>query len=401
MQKYYISEASIIVDDRYANKIFVYNRQTRQKFDINIDAFVVLKKIYKYAGVSAGYLSRVLGSEKSDFIDNFMAAGVLSLEKSKVKYNIKEPKSSFIRLFIECTNYCNLRCRHCYGSFGMDEGKEHLRIKEIERLIKNAADMGFYQLDLTGGEILLHPDLEQIFKVAYKYGMIVTVFSNLTLLTDRVLQLFHKYSIKRVVTSIESIVANIHDEFRGKKGALDNTLTNMEKLKQTGLECVVNVVLGKHNVHTAVETVKYFYNLKYEIVIDFIAPLGRATQDLILSMSESRKIYDKIVEAISIERKTGLFCGVGQRMIFVSATGDIGLCPLLVIDDFVQGNIYRTYNLNNIAHNIFAKYGRLTCSKDCKMKEFCNGGCRARAFIENGDLTAPYNLYCCLHRVRI
>lgn len=399
MKRYYLTKDILIVRDDYSGTVFAYNRCTRQKYSLNQDAFILLKVINKKISLSDKQLKRYLGANYADIVNQWQNDGILSTVPQYSKYIIKEPKTSFVRLFLEVTNICNLRCKHCYGSFGSGISNTSLDTNRVVRLIKQAAKLGFYQLDLTGGEALLHPELDKILKAAYEYGMMVTIFSNLTLLTPKHLEMFNQYRIKKIVTSVESIKSSVHDEFRGGVNALDKTMHNLEIVKNQGIEVCINIVLGKHNVDTAVETVKYFHDKKYDTVVDFIANLGRATQDMILSVEESKKIYEKIVKTIKLDKKTGLFCGVGTRMVFVSSVGNFGLCPLLASDKFVQGNLNARYKLDKIIKNIFETYGDINCSKDCKLRDYCNGGCRARAFIETGSLYSPYELYCYLHGV--
>ena len=400
MKKYYLNKDVLVIRDKYSSAVFAYNRCTRQKYSLNLDAFTLLKVINKKKSLSDKQLKRYLDADCSDILEQWHKDGIISTVPQYSKHIIKEPKTSFVRLFLEITSCCNLRCKHCYGSFGPSAAKFYLDTQRVIQLIKQAAKLGFYQLDLTGGEALLHPELDKILKAAYEYGMIVTIFSNLTLLTVKHLEMFSQYRVRKIVTSVESIKPSVHDKFRGGAGALDKTLQNLELVRNQGIETCINIVLGKHNVDTAVETVKYFHDKQYDTVVDFIANLGRATKNMILSVQESKKIYEKIVKAIKLDKKTGLFCGVGIRMVFVSSRGDFGLCPLLASGQFVQGNLNTKYNLGKIIKNIFKTYGNINCSKECKLKDLCNGGCRARAFIEKGSLYSPYELYCHLHGVK-
>lgn len=400
MKKYYLNKDVLVIRDEYSSAVFAYNRRTKQKYSLNQDAFTLLKVINKKRAFSDKQLKQCLGTNYIDILEQWQKEGILSTVQQYNKYIIKEPKTSFVRLFLEVTSCCNLRCKHCYGSFGVSTKQTYLDTQRVVKLIKQAAKLGFYQLDLTGGEALLHPGLEEILKTAYEYGMMVTIFSNLTLLTPKYLEIFVRYRVKKIVTSVESIKPSVHDEFRGGIGALDKTLRNLELVRNQGIENCINIVIGRHNVDTAVETVKYFHGKQYDTVVDFIANLGRTTEDMILSLKESKKIYKEIVEAIKLDKKTGLFCGVGTRMVFVSSEGNFGLCPLLASGQFTQGNLNTKYKLSKIIKNIFKTYSDINCSKECKLRDFCNGGCRARAFIEKGSLYSPYELYCYLHGVK-
>ncbi|NIN93231.1 4Fe-4S cluster-binding domain-containing protein, partial [bacterium] len=58
---------------------------------------------------------------------------------------------------IDCTNSCNLRCRHCVTSGG-DPKKQELSTKELIGLIRSLGDLGVFQVGFSGGEPLRRGD---------------------------------------------------------------------------------------------------------------------------------------------------------------------------------------------------------------------------------------------------
>ena len=64
-------------------------------------------------------------------------------------------------------------------------------------MIKQAVKLNVYQFDLTGGEPLLYKDLEYLLSKLYDAGMLVTIFSNLTIQSNKVLDLFEKYELTK------------------------------------------------------------------------------------------------------------------------------------------------------------------------------------------------------------
>ena len=56
-------------------------------------------------------------------------------------------------------NACNLRCKYCFtNSPKGDHVKEYLDYKAIARLADEADELGYFEFDLQGGELLLQPD---------------------------------------------------------------------------------------------------------------------------------------------------------------------------------------------------------------------------------------------------
>ncbi len=86
---------------------------------------------------------------------------------------------------LELTERCNLGCLHCYinqpGSSQAAKARE-LTLRQIQRLIDEITDAGCFYLLITGGEPLLRPDFRDIWRYAKKKGLLVTLFTNGTLI---------------------------------------------------------------------------------------------------------------------------------------------------------------------------------------------------------------------------
>ena len=56
---------------------------------------------------------------------------------------------------------CNLACFYCHKE-GMVGEKRNMTVDEIERLVRIAYNLGIKKVKLTGGELLLRPDIVEI-----------------------------------------------------------------------------------------------------------------------------------------------------------------------------------------------------------------------------------------------
>ena len=87
---------------------------------------------------------------------------------------------------LELTHRCNNRCRHCFNNLRSDDapalGRE-LSTREVARILDEAAVLGCVWVLLTGGEILLRPDFADIYDHARGLGLLVTLFTNGTLIS--------------------------------------------------------------------------------------------------------------------------------------------------------------------------------------------------------------------------
>ena len=176
--KVYINDSIVVINNKYEKKLFIFDRLSRNQFNINEETFNCLQNIRsnKY---SFEKLNEIF---EENFINQLFELNILTFERQRSINNIKKlEKYNNVRLFIELTNKCNLRCKHCYGNFG-EKNDKIIDINKIKKVIYDASKCGAYQLDLTGGEPMLYPYLEELLKFSYNEGMLVRIFSNLTLL---------------------------------------------------------------------------------------------------------------------------------------------------------------------------------------------------------------------------
>src|SRR5262249_46771329 len=85
--------------------------------------------------------------------------------------------------FVEVTNRCNLRCKHCYVSSGVARPNE-MPTEMILRTLDELGEMGALQVFLTGGELFSHRDAVTIINHARTKPFITQIVTNGTLLTE-------------------------------------------------------------------------------------------------------------------------------------------------------------------------------------------------------------------------
>jgi len=90
---------------------------------------------------------------------------------------------------IEVTRRCNLRCVHCYNNLplGDDEAREsELTYEEHCRILDDISEAGCLWILYTGGEPFAREDFLNIYTYARKKRLLLTVFTNGTLITPRI-----------------------------------------------------------------------------------------------------------------------------------------------------------------------------------------------------------------------
>jgi MoaA/NifB/PqqE/SkfB family radical SAM enzyme len=73
------------------------------------------------------------------------------------------------------TRKCNLACGYCNE---YDDFSAPVPLAELKARVDHLAKLGTASITFTGGEPLLHPDLDKIVRIARDHGMIVTTITN-------------------------------------------------------------------------------------------------------------------------------------------------------------------------------------------------------------------------------
>jgi hypothetical protein len=90
---------------------------------------------------------------------------------------------------LEVTERCNLACLHCFinqPAGNRDAAAGELTLPQVRNVLDQMAGAGCLFLLITGGEALLRPDFREIWSYAKRKGMLVSLFTNGTLVTPRI-----------------------------------------------------------------------------------------------------------------------------------------------------------------------------------------------------------------------
>lgn len=96
---------------------------------------------------------------------------------------------------LELTHRCNLACVHCYVNLAANDReaqRRELSTEEWCRVVDQIADAGTLWLTITGGEPLLRPDFCEIYEHAHGRGLLLTVYTNATIITEKHLELWRR-----------------------------------------------------------------------------------------------------------------------------------------------------------------------------------------------------------------
>ena len=117
-------------------------------------------------------------------------------------------KRTPISFDIEITARCNMNCAHCYINLpaGDHEAQtKELAVEEILRIAREAVGMGAVWCLITGGEPLLREDFPEIYMGLKRLGLLVSVFTNATLINEEHIALFKKYPPRDIEITVYGV----------------------------------------------------------------------------------------------------------------------------------------------------------------------------------------------------
>ncbi len=153
---------------------------------------------------------------------------------------------------LELTRRCNLKCAHCYlGGEGRGDGRgtDELSAREWRGIIDQVAAAGCLSAVFTGGEPLLRDDFAGIYLAARERGMIVTLFTNATLVDGGLIGLLKGTPPHCVEVSLYGATPLTYESVTRVPGSFERCLAGIEALAGAGLPLKLKTVLMTLNRH--------------------------------------------------------------------------------------------------------------------------------------------------------
>lgn len=129
------------------------------------------------------------------------------------------------RLDMELTERCNNNCIHCCINLPADDleaKKKELSADEIKRILKEAVSLDCMSVRFTGGEPLLREDFEELYLFARRSGLKVLLFTNATLITPYLADLFSR------IPPLEKIEISVYGMKKSSYEAVTRTAGSYE-----------------------------------------------------------------------------------------------------------------------------------------------------------------------------
>lgn len=115
---------------------------------------------------------------------------------------------------IMLTNRCNIKCKIC-NVWKQDLGEE-MATEVVKRLIDQAIEMGIKTIYMTGGEAFLRKDIFELIDHAARPGIITTVNTNGSFITDGFAKRIVSSKLRNINFSLDGAIPKTHNAIRGE-----------------------------------------------------------------------------------------------------------------------------------------------------------------------------------------
>jgi len=305
---------------------------------------------------------------------------------------------------IDITTFCNLNCLHCFNR--KDAALGHMSYDSIIEIIDKFSMYGVSEILISGGEPLIHPDIDRIISIPIFYPNIsFTIITNCILLTDEFVLKIESIENLFVQFSIDGSRLEVYEKQRGI-GSFNDFFNGFLRLTQSSIKCKPSVIVVSKMNYRDVENI-------YKLLIDhgllpsfqFVINVGNAKDNwehLNLNLAQKMYVINMIKKMnlqygkeIPIPRPASSceFSDFRERQtLLVRTDGAIVACQALInypignilhddLPDILRGSVMmRFYEIGN---RRYITLDTDTLCVNCGIKENCWYGCLGMALNNN------------------
>jgi MoaA/NifB/PqqE/SkfB family radical SAM enzyme len=276
---------------------------------------------------------------------------------------------------------CNLSCAYCneYDDVSKPVPTD-VMIKRINRL----ADLGTGVITLSGGEPLLHPELDEIIAAIRRRGPMAAMITNGYLLTPDRVQKLNRAGLDHLQISID----NVKPDEVSKKSlkVLDKKLQVLAE--HADFHVNINSVVGGgiHNPNDALVVGRRAVELGFSATVGIIhdgdgqlRPLGDREREVYHEMKALEKShlarFNWFQDAIALGKPNDWRCRAGSRYMYICEEGLVHYCsqqrgyPGKPLEEYTVADIRREY----LTEKSCAPYCTVSCVHQVAYFDFFRG----------------------------
>lgn len=233
-------------------------------------------------------------------------------------------KPRLMRVQIDISSRCNENCIHCYIPANKKNG---MMFKEMfDDILMQCIDMKVLNITISGGEPMLNPLLNSFLLECGQNNFSVNLLSNLTLLSEELLDILSENPLFSVQTSLYAMVEDVHDSITNRTGSFRKTMASIAKLQKRNIPLQINCPIMKQNLPYYKGVLQFASSLNVEADADYSLygtyDLSQSNLSRRLSISE----IDSIIKTGSL--KSAETFRKGEQAVNNITFFDNQICPV-------------------------------------------------------------------------
>ncbi|RUM36596.1 MAG: selenobiotic family peptide radical SAM maturase [Desulfobulbus sp.] len=310
------------------------------------------------------------------------------------------------------TQVCDLHCRHCYDR----SDRKTLELDEAIRVLDDLYDFCtdnnvFTQVTFTGGNPLLYPHFNELYKEAADRGFLTAVLGN-PMPRHRIEEMLAIQKPEFYQVSLEGL-AEHNDYIRGQ-GHFERILDFLDLLAELDIYSMVMLTLTRANMGEVLELAEILRDRADLFTFNRLAMVGEGADLASVRPEDFPAFLERYMEAATnnpcmrlkdnffnlVRHKkampyiggcAGYGCGAAFNFVSLLPDGEVHACRKLPSP---IGNIC-SQTFADIYHSEIARKYRAGSSacKDCEIRPVC-GGCPAVSYGFGKDIFTELDPYC-------
>lgn len=242
----------------------------------------------------------------------------------------------------ELTPRCNFSCRMCYVHLKPDQisryGRE-LTAKEWIRIAEEAREAGTVWLCVTGGEPLMHPEFETIWKELCRMGFFITLQTNASLIKGKTAELLAEYPPVGAKITLYGSNNEVYEKVCRVKNGFTDVDAGIRRLREMKIPVQMISTIIRQNEANAKGMAEYAYTHRIPwmatggVKASCRADSSEARQVRVeekLEEEQRKEIRRRLEKApVDLSRKPCTYCKDYRLGYWVVWNGDMRFCSFM------------------------------------------------------------------------
>jgi len=320
----------------------------------------------------------------------------------------------------ELTERCNLACLHCFinqPAGSREAAARELTLPQVTSVLDRIAGAGCLFLLLTGGEPLLRPDFCDIYRYAKQKGILVSLFTNGTLLSPPIADFLAEWRPVAVEITLYGATQETYERVTQVPGSFARCMRGIELALDRGLRLNLKSVLMEANRHEleGMRGLAEQLGVPYRFDGTLFPRLDGREIPLAQRLSpgdvvafdrqypERQQEFDRLYRdfgATPVRSEYVFGCGAGYRTFHVDSAGRLSVCMMArrPAYDLLEGSFQAGWE-EFLGPVLRKKRALDTPCRTCTVGALCTQ-CPGWSQLAHGDDETPVEYMCEMGRLR-